>query len=180
MHWIKPINDKNYLQAHMPKTSSINADNLYEPFFTDDVPTEEFSHGEKFASTFKRLGAFGGGSHVGVGLEQLAPGKRSCPTHYHMLEEEHLYILEGEVTLYLGDKSYVMRSGQYCCFPAGQKAGHSLYNHSDATCKFLIIGEKNPHDVTVYPDSGRVGVRLMEEGYQQSATMEYWEGEPDA
>ncbi|MES2106718.1 MAG: cupin domain-containing protein [Pseudomonadota bacterium] len=85
--------------------SSINADNIYEPFSTDDVPWEEFAQGDKFASRFKRLGKFGGGSHVGVALEELAPGKRSCPNHYHMLEEEHIYILDGELTLHLGGAS---------------------------------------------------------------------------
>lgn len=30
-----------------------------------------------------------------------APGKQSNPAHYHMLEEEHLLILEGQVTLRL-------------------------------------------------------------------------------
>ena len=161
-------------------TSSVNADNIYEPFSTDDAPWEEFAQGDKFASRFKRLGKFGGGSHVGVGLEELAPGKRSCPNHYHMLEEEHIYILDGELTLYLGDKSYIMAAGQYCCFPAGQKAGHSLYNHSAAVCRYIVLGENNPNDVVVYTDSGRVGVRLTGEGYDKAAVMEYWQGETDA
>lgn len=38
-------------------------------------------------------------------------------------------------------------------------------------------GERNPNDVIVYTDSGRVGVRLTGEGYRKSATMDYWEGE---
>jgi len=31
--------------------------------------------------------------------------------------------------------------------------------------------------VVVYTDSGRVGVRLLGEGYRKSATMDYWERE---
>lgn len=163
----------------MTRSSSLNADQVYEPFSSDEVPWEEYAKG-KFACRFKRLGQFGGGSHVGVAMEELDPGKRSCPNHYHMLEEEHLFILEGEVTLRLGDQSYIMKPGQHCCFPAGQKAGHSLYNHSEAVCRYIILGENNPNDVVVYPDSGRVGVRLTGEGYDKAALMEYWEGEPDA
>ena len=30
-----------------------------------------------------------------------------------------------------------------------------------------------------YPDTQRVSVRLTGEGYQKTATMEYWEGEPE-
>jgi uncharacterized cupin superfamily protein len=107
----------------------------------------------------------------------LAPGKQTYPMHYHMLEEEHILVLEGEATLRLGDTSYALSPGSYVCFPAGQKAGHALINHTDAPCRYLIVGERNPNEVVVYTDSGRVGVRLLGEGYRKSATMDYWEGE---
>jgi uncharacterized cupin superfamily protein len=70
-----------------------------------------------------------------------------------------------------------MSSGDYVCFPAGQKVGHSLINTSDKVCRYLIIGERNDMDVVVYTDSGRVGVRLTGEGYRKTETMEYWEGQ---
>jgi len=112
-----------------------------------------------------------------VCVEIIAPGKQSYPAHYHMLEEEHLLILEGQITLRLGENSHEMSAGDYVCFPAGQKAGHTLVNNSNAPCRYLIIGERNPNDVIVFTDSGRVSVRLTDEGYRKSATMDYWEGE---
>jgi uncharacterized cupin superfamily protein len=105
----------------------------------------------------------------------LHPGKETNPSHYHMLEEEHAYVLEGSLTLRLGDKSYVTNAGDYVCFPAGQEAGHSLYNHANTVCRYLVIGERNPHDIIVYPESRRVSVRLTDEGYRKSSTMAYWE-----
>ena len=45
-------------------------------------------------------------------IESPAPGMRLAPKHYHMLEEEHALILEGEVTLLLGDERHVMRIGR--------------------------------------------------------------------
>jgi uncharacterized cupin superfamily protein len=161
----------------MQKPSSVNADGIFEPFSVDAVPWEDYSHGDRFGTRVRQLGEFGGCSHVGVCMEELAPGKRAYPAHYHMLEEEHLLILEGSVTLQLGGKSFELSSGSYVCFPAGQKAGHALLNNSGAPCRYLIIGERNPNDVIVYTDSGRVGVRLTGEGYRKSATMDYWEGE---
>jgi uncharacterized cupin superfamily protein len=161
----------------MQKPSSVNADGIFEPFSVDAVPWEDYSHGDRFGTRVRQLGEFGGCSHVGVCMEELAPGKRAYPAHYHMLEEKHLLILEGGVTLQLGGKSFELSSGSYVCFPAGQKAGHALLNNSGAPCRYLIIGERNPNDVIVYTDSGRVGVRLTGEGYRKSATMDYWEGE---
>ena len=163
----------------MPKTNSLNDDGVYEPFSSKDVPWEDYSHGEKFGLRFQQLGEFGGGSHVGVGIEEIAPGKQSYPVHYHMLEEEHLLILDGELTVQLGEKQYEMSTGDYVCFPAGQKAGHSLINTSDKVCRYLIVGERNNMDVVVYTESGRVGVRLTGEGYRKTETMDYWEGQDD-
>jgi uncharacterized cupin superfamily protein len=161
----------------MTRTTSANADGVFEPFSPDELPWEDDSHGERFAIRFRSLTDFGGGSHVGVSLEELAPGKQACPAHYHMLEEEHVYVLAGELTVRLGEERYRLGPGDYVCFPAGQKVGHALLNDGDAPCRFLMIGERDPNEVVVYPDSGRVGVRLMGEGYRKSAKMEYWEGE---
>ena len=159
----------------MPKTNSVNEDGVFEPFSSQDVPWEDYSQGNKFGLRFRQLGEFGGGTHVGVGIEEIEPGKQSYPAHYHMLEEEHMLILEGALTVRLGEKHYEMAAGDYVCFPAGQKVGHCLINSGDAVCRYLIIGERNDQDVVVYTDTGRVGVRLTGEGYRKSATMDYWE-----
>ena len=161
------------------KASSRNADGIYEPFAVEDVAWEEFSHGTRYATRFRQLGEFGGCQRVGVCLEELAAGMQAYPNHYHHLEEEQLYILAGSVTLRLGQRSYVMNAGSYVVFPAGQKAGHSIYNHGDVVCRYLVIGERNPQDVIVYPDSNRVSVRLTGEGYDKAATMEYWDRQPE-
>jgi len=146
-----------------------------EPFATGDVPWETFAQGERFAIRYRQLGEFGGGSHVGVCMEELAPGKQAYPAHYHMLEEEHLLILQGSVRLTLGEETYTLNAGDYVCFPAGQEAGHAIRNVGETVCRYIVVGERNPNDVIVYPESGRVGVRLTGEGYRKSATMDYWE-----
>lgn len=157
------------------KPSSLNADGIYEPFSVEDVAWDEYSHGARYATRYRQLGEYGGCQRVGVCMEELAAGKHAYPNHYHHLEEEQLMVLDGSLTLRLGDKTYVMNAGSYVVFPAGQKAGHSIYNHTATTCRYLVIGERNPHDVIVYPDSNRVSVRLTGEGYDKAATMEYWE-----
>jgi uncharacterized cupin superfamily protein len=146
------------------------------PFSVEDVQWEEWHQGERFGSRMRQLGTHGGGSRVGVVMEELAPGQQSCPAHYHLLEEEHLLILEGQATLRMGKQTYEVSAGDYVCFPAGQTEEHNLVNNGTAPCRFLIIGENNPHDVVVYPDSKKVLVRAAQEVYPK-ASLDYWEGE---
>ena len=76
----------------------------------------------------------------------------------------------------MGEKEYILSAGHYVCFPAGQKVGHALINHTTEPCRYLIIGNPQPHDVAVHTDTGRVAVKLLGEGYRKSAVMDYWEG----
>ncbi|HSY26009.1 MAG TPA: cupin domain-containing protein [Burkholderiaceae bacterium] len=110
------------------KSNSANSDGVFEPFPISDVPWEEFSHGARFGMRYQHLSTFGGATQIGIANEILMPGKQANPAHYHLIEEEHVFVLEGALTVRLGEKGYVMSAGHYVCFPAGQKVGHSLIN----------------------------------------------------
>lgn len=166
--------DKN--EDEDKKANSANAEGVFEPFPISEVPWEEFSHGTRFGMRYQHLSSYGGAKQIGISNEILMPGKQANPAHYHMIEEEHVFILEGELTLRLGDKTHIMSPGHYVCFPAGQKAGHALINHTDKPCRYLVIGNPQPHDVAVHTDTGRVAVKLLGQGFHQSDVMDYWEG----
>ena len=118
------------------------------------------------STRYKTPGQYGGGSQVGVGIDILAPGQYSNRFHYHLTEEEHVFILKGSATLHLGNASYVMKERDYCCFPAGQKAGHHLFNHTKENCVFMTIGDNKPHDVRYYPKAGTVRIRATGEEFK--------------
>jgi uncharacterized cupin superfamily protein len=151
----------------------------FHPISSESVPWQESSHGERFYMRYRNLAehVFGGRSYnVGVAIEELPAGKRTVPVHYHMLEEEHVLVLEGELTLTLGDETFVMKAGDYAAFPAGRKVGHGFANGGATVCRYVIIGENNPNDVCVYPQENKVGVRWLGERYSRKNPMEYWEG----
>jgi uncharacterized cupin superfamily protein len=151
------------------------------PVRSADVPWEEWSEGKRFGSRYRHLtvAATGSAYKVGFAIEELPPGKQSCPKHYHMHEEEHVFILEGSLTLKLGDESHVMVAGDYVCFPAGQRAGHCMINETDKVCRYIIAGERNPNDVIIYPDTGKVMVGALgkRQIFDMNARREYWDGE---
>ena len=151
------------------------------PVRSSDVPWEEWSEGSRFGSRYRHLtvAAIGSTYKVGFAIEELPPGKQSCPKHYHMHEEEHVFILDGQLTLKLGEESHVMRAGDYVCFPAGQRAGHCMINETDSVCRYIIAGERNPNDVIIYPDTGKVMVGALgkRQIFDMSARRDYWDGE---
>ncbi len=152
----------------------------FPPVSSDAVAWEPFKRG-KFGSRFKHLTQAVMGPerkwHVGVAIEELPPGKQSCPFHFHMLEEEHLLVLEGECTLRLGEERLRFKAGDYAVFPAGEKTGHCLVNETGSVCRYVVIGENNPNESCVYPDSNKVSNRWLGERYDRSAQREYWDGE---
>ena len=155
--------------------TSANADGVFEPFPITAVPWQEFFHGERYGMRFQVLSDFGGGSQITVANEILPPGRQANQLHYHLLEEEHVLVLEGSMTVRLGDARHVVHAGHYVCFPAGQKVGHALVNHTDAPCRYLVLGNPQKHDVAIFPETGRVGVKLTGEGYH-GTPMGYWDG----
>ncbi|MGA2548947.1 MAG: cupin domain-containing protein [Burkholderiaceae bacterium] len=157
------------------KQNSADAEGIFEPFLIADVPWEEFSRGSRFGMRYQHLSSYGGGSQIGVANEVLAPGQQANQAHYHMLEEEHVFVLEGELTLQLGEKKYILSAGHYVCFPAGQQVGHALINHTSQPCRYLIIGNSQPHEVAVFTDTGRVEVKLLGEVYRKSETVGRWD-----
>ena len=137
------------------RQTTVSPEGLREPFAIDDVPWSKNSAG---STAFKRLGRYGGGSQVGVGIDVLKPGQYSNHFHYHLKEEEHIFILKGAATLVLGPRKYVMKERDYCCFPAGQRAGHHLFNHTQRNCVFLTIGDNHADEIVCFPNTGKARV----------------------
>jgi uncharacterized cupin superfamily protein len=84
------------------------------------------------------------------------------------------------VTLILGDERHELKAGDYVCFPAGQKVGHSFVNIGPGPCRTLMIGERNPNEVCVYPDSNKISVaalRSWDDIFDMSGLRKYWDGE---
>lgn len=159
--------------------SSDDQGKIRKPIASESVPWEEWTQGEKFGSRYRHLtkAAVGREYRVGVSIEELPPGKQSCPFHWHMKEEEHILALEGRATLRLGEERIELRAGDYVCFPARQEAGHCLVNESDAVFRFVMIGENKRDEVCVYPDSNKVLVRAVKQVFDRATVVDYWDGE---
>lgn len=120
-----------------------------QPLHEDDLEAETWYEGTDREIRGRALCDVGGRSKVGVGLLELPAGSNTRPSHYHTREEEHLYALEGQATLILGDTSYRLVRGSYVCFPAGQALTHHLRNDGPAPFRYLMIGERIDDDQVI-------------------------------
>ena len=146
-----------------------------EPINIKDVEWQEWRHDDEIRVRFKPLHD-GSDVHMGVCVQELPPGCRTNPAHYHMKEEEHLFVIKGEMTLRLGKEGFSLSTGDYVCFRAGEAREHCLSNANDSPCEYLLWGERISDDVIVYPDSNKVSVRSLGELYRREP-LDYWDGE---
>jgi uncharacterized cupin superfamily protein len=117
------------------------------------------------------------GGRLGVSLSRLPPGRTMCPFHYHMLEDEVFFVLSGRGVLRYGDDVRELRAGDCVSCPAGTSVAHQIANPFDQDLTYLAIGPHEPHEVAVYPDSGKVMVRSLKQvGFLQKTP--YLEAEP--
>ncbi|WP_254864858.1 cupin domain-containing protein [Halovivax gelatinilyticus] len=134
----------------------------------------------------KRLGAATDGSQLGASLYELPPGGESWPYHYHTANEEAMYVLSGTGTLRLADESVAIDAGDYVTFPADETGAHELRNDGTEPLRYLLVSTMLEPDVTVYPDSEKVGVfvgsppggqgdRSLYGYYEIDSDVSYWE-----
>ena len=100
----------------------------------------------------RRLGDACGLTKIGVNLVTLAPGAQSALRHWHTLEDEFVYVLEGEVTLVSGAGEQVLGAGICAGYPAGTRDAHHLVNRGNGPARYLEIGSRIHGDNAFYPD----------------------------
>ena len=134
-----------------------------------------------FSFVRKRLGAAAGGQKIGASWFELQPGKKAFPFHYHLANEEAVFVLEGEGMLRNDKEEIPLRAGDYIAFPPGPP-GHQIVNRGAGPLRYLALSTMIEPEVAVYPDSKKIGVLArktlaMSSVHKQGATVDYYEGE---
>ena len=102
-------------------------------------------------------------TQFGVNLTRLAPGAASAHRHWHALEDEFVFILEGEAVLVEDDGETVLKAGEAAAFKAGVENGHMLVNRSDADVVFLEVGARLEGEISTYTDPD-IDMRFEKQG----------------
>ena len=78
--------------------------------------------------------------------------------HYHVQREELLIVLEGQLSLRTAEGWEPLPTGEVVAFPRGERGAHGFRNDGAGTVRVLVVSEQNAPNVSVYPDTNRIGV----------------------
>ncbi len=117
---------------------------------------------------------------LGAGYDVLAPGKQSCPYHYHLAQEEMFVILEGSGTLRVADQRLPIRAGDVITIPPGPEYPHHIINTGDTAMRYLSISTQERPELCYYPDSDKLGAFAKDHALigRRGTVIDYWDGEP--
>lgn len=107
----------------------------------------------------RALGDALGLTQFGVNLTTLPPGTASSLRHHHALEDEFVWVVDGELVLRTDAGEQTLRAGMAAGFPAGGGDGHQLVNRGARPARLLEIGSRAAGERAVYPDDDLVATK---------------------
>jgi uncharacterized cupin superfamily protein len=122
-----------------------------------DAPprTKPSNYPEPFASRMagrvkRPLGDLFGIKSFGVNLTRLPPGAVSALHHQHSRQDEFIYVVEGDPTLFTDAGELQLHPGMVAGFSAAGTA-HHLENRTARDCVILEVGDRAEGDEVKYP-----------------------------
>lgn len=117
----------------------------------------------------------------GASVYELPEDQWTYPYHYHHGVEEWLYVVSGAPTLRDPAGERGLSPADMVCFPSGPEGAHAVRGPG-RVMMFSGVASATAASVSVYPDSGKVGVRPPRGGpdrlnFRRSDAVDYWEGE---
>jgi uncharacterized cupin superfamily protein len=78
--------------------------------------------------------------------EILSPGKKASSPHWHMTQEEMIFVLEGFPTAHWGHQTQQLKPGDFLGFKPGVQQLHFIENTTNQDVGFLVICSKEEND----------------------------------
>jgi uncharacterized cupin superfamily protein len=126
--------------VHESNVAALTLEQLSQASNTWDL--QHASNPERYGFTRKSFTSAVGASKLGCSLMEVPPGKTAFPLHYHMADEEAIYILSGtgQVRLGVDEQRFAVAQGDYISFKTGPDYAHQLFNtHDTEPLRYLCI-----------------------------------------
>lgn len=130
----------------------------------DEAEGDERLTGTRFGWKYRALADLAGARALGASWYEIPPGRAPYPYHYHCVNEEAMYVLEGEGQVRIGGDTVAIRPGDWVSFPVGPATAHQVINSGTTPLRFLALSTKLNADVVGYPDSKKIGAMAAAPG----------------
>jgi len=167
----------------MTKTASDLAAMLIRNF--NEAPLERLMREPLYDALSARLAPGTAARKLGISVDTVAPGKRSCPYHFHHAQEELFIVIEGQGTLRVAGEMLPVKTGDVVFIPPGAEYPHQFINTSRQPMKYLSVSTRESPELCEYPDSGKYVAmakdadgRVFEAIDRANVNLDYWDGEP--
>lgn len=87
-------------------------------------------------------------------VEQVAPPGFGTPLHNHHAEDEWFYVLDGELTIWVGGETFVATPGAFAFGPRG--VPHTFLVTGDGPARFLLVAQPAGFEEFVREAAGEV------------------------
>ncbi|MEP7060899.1 MAG: cupin domain-containing protein [Betaproteobacteria bacterium] len=151
----------------------------------NDAPTARDVREPLYDSLGARLAKGTAAQKLGVSVDVVAPGKRSCPYHFHHAQEEMFIVVDGDGTLRVAGEMLPIRAGDVIFIPPGPDYPHQIINTSGKPLKYLSVSTRESPEIVEYPDSAKFlasaavdGVLRFDALQRKAPNVDYWDGEP--
>ena len=132
-----------------------------------------------------RLGPGTAAQKLGASIDTVAPGKRSCPYHFHYAQEEMFIVIAGSGSLRVAGEMLPLRTGDIVFIPPGPEYPHQIINTSNEPLQYLSVSTRESPEICEYPDSGKyLATASSADGKHFDAiqrpgeSVDYWDAEP--
>ena len=117
-----------------------------------DVPekTHRYPNSTEGMSPSRPIGRAAGLLKVGIHLVRVAPGTRTSWPHAESLEEEFVFVVEGEVDAWIDGELHRMKAGDLAAFPSGTGICHTFINVGERDALLLSGGEADKADNRIF------------------------------
>lgn len=109
---------------------------------TVDIQTKWFNEELKIGGLNSNISKYFGLKRVAAQYFKIPSGYRSSEPHAESLEEEFVYVISGQIDLWLNGKIKKMSKGDCIGFPAGTGIGHCFINNYDEPCEIFVSGDR--------------------------------------
>jgi len=108
-----------------------------------DVPEKihRYPNSTEGMAPSRSIGRAAGLLKIGIHLVRIPPGTRTSWPHAESLEEEFVYVVEGEIDAWIDGQLVRMKAGDLAAFPSGTGICHTFINDGDREAVLLSGGE---------------------------------------